>query len=124
MHVLSADRRRVTETPNAVMTTLASPSLGGSATSVWLVEMRPGAEGPEHAFDSDVVWTLTDGDGVLRHGGSERAVAAGDTLLLPAHEMRQLVGGVDGFRAVVVAGGASAVTRADGAEGGVPPWVS
>ena len=36
-----ADSRR-TETPTAVMTTLASPSQGGAGQAVWRVDMRPG----------------------------------------------------------------------------------
>lgn len=124
MKILEESTRRVTETPNAVMTTLASPTLGATERSVWLVDMRPGAEGPVHAFDSELVWAILEGEGLLRYNGRETAIRAGDTLVLPAGEMRQLVGGETGFRSVVVAQGASAVMREDGGAGGVPAWVA
>ena len=124
MRVLEATTRRVTETPNAVMTTLASPTLGQTESSVWLVKMRSGVEGPVHAFDSELVWVITDGDGLLRHEDHETVVRAGDTLVLPAGRMRQLIGGADGFDAIVVGRGGSSVTRADGDSAETPPWVA
>jgi quercetin dioxygenase-like cupin family protein len=48
---------RVTETPNAVMTTYASPTLGSTELSVWRVEMKASAQGPVHVMDSEQVWT-------------------------------------------------------------------
>ena len=55
-----ADSRR-TETPNAVMTTLASPSQGGAGQAVWRVDMRPGQAGPRHVIDTEQVWTVLAG---------------------------------------------------------------
>lgn len=124
MQILDVSHRRVTETPNATMTTLASPTLGGAATSMWLVEMRPGAEGPVHAFDADLVWSITAGDGLVRQDGDERPIASGDTLVLPAGRMRQLVAGPSGLTAVVSGRGGSAVRRAEGGPAEVPPWVA
>ncbi len=121
--VPAADRR-ITETPNGVMTTLASPTLGGSATSLWLVEMHPGAEGPEHAFDGEVLWAVTRGRAALTVGGITTDLTAGDTAVLPAGVMRRLTAGPDGFTAVVTGPGGSSVTRSDGQAGAVPPWVA
>jgi quercetin dioxygenase-like cupin family protein len=58
--VLQADTRK-TETPAGVMTTLASPTLGGARTALWRVEMQPGAAGPVHAIDVDQVLTVVSG---------------------------------------------------------------
>jgi len=124
MRILEASTQRVTETPNAVMTTLSSPTLGGIAQSVGLVDMRPGAEGPVHAFDCELIWAVTDGEGLLRHDDRETPMCTGTTLVLPAGEMRQFVGGKTGFRAVVVGQGGATVTRADGQDGGTPPWAA
>ena len=41
------------ETPNAVMRTLASPSLGAADLAVWTVEMRAGQAGPLHRAEDD-----------------------------------------------------------------------
>ncbi|MQA01219.1 MAG: cupin [Streptosporangiales bacterium] len=124
MEIIDRTTRRVTETPNAVMTTLASPTLGGATRSLWYVEMRPDAVGPTHAFDSEVVWSITEGAGLARYDGRETDLGAGDTVVLPAGKMRQFVGGPSGFRAVVVAAGAAAVTREDGSDPVVPAWVA
>ena len=59
--VRSGQARR-TETPNAVMTTFASPTQGASRElSLWQVDMRAGQAGPEHVFDSEQVWHMLDG---------------------------------------------------------------
>src|SRR5215469_9563384 len=59
-----ADSRR-TETPNALMTTLASPTQGGAGHSVWRVDMRPSQAGPLHAIDTEQVWTVLDGGATI-----------------------------------------------------------
>ena len=57
--LVRAGQARRTETPNALMTTLASPSQGPTAgLSMWRVEMRAGQQGPPHAFDTEQVWHL------------------------------------------------------------------
>jgi quercetin dioxygenase-like cupin family protein len=97
-----ADARRV-ETPNAVMTTLASPSQGGAATSVWRVDMHAGQAGPLHAIDADQVWTVLSGDARVRLGEDEFVVAEGDTMVLPANAPRRVTSGGGGFAAIVTA---------------------
>ena len=51
MSVIRCGEARRTETPNAVMTTLASPTLGGARQALWRVDMTGGQAGPLHAFD-------------------------------------------------------------------------
>ena len=66
--VRNANIRR-TQTPNATMTTLASPTLGATeGLSLWKVEMAAGASGPRHVFDSEQLWTVQAG----RRRGSAR----------------------------------------------------
>jgi quercetin dioxygenase-like cupin family protein len=134
--VLSGDSRR-TETPNGVMTTLASPTQGRSGQAVWRVDAKAGMEGPVHAFDAEVVWTWLDGAAVVELGGERFEVAAGDTMVLPADVSRQMFADpARGFASIVVAppgvraynpGGVSAPDACDlapkGAERTVPPWV-
>ena len=122
--VVTGTERRATETPNGVMTTLASPTLGGSGASLWLVEMHPGATGPEHAFDGEVVWAVTRGTAELTTAGSTTVLQAGDTAVLPAGVMRRLTAGPEGFTAVATGPGGSTVSRSDGQPSAVPPWVA
>ena len=84
-----ADSRR-TETPNAVMTTLASSTQGGSEIAVWRVEMAPEASGPPHIFDTEQVWTVLGGGARILLAGEEIAVATGDTVIMPADTLRQV----------------------------------
>ncbi|GAA2448438.1 hypothetical protein GCM10010191_77360 [Actinomadura vinacea] len=101
--VRSADRRR-TETPNGVMTTLASPTQGGARTAVWHVDMAPGRTGPLHAFDTEQIWSCLDGAATIDLGGTILTVTPGDTVVMPADVLRQVTTGPShGFTAVVAA---------------------
>lgn len=101
--IRNAQARRI-RTPNGVMTTLASPTQGEAGQAVWRVEMAPGAEGPVHAFDTESVWTWLQGGGEVRIGGERVTVEAGDTMVLPAGALRQMVTSADrGFTAIVAA---------------------
>src|ERR1035438_10744129 len=102
-YISQAETRR-TETPNAVMTTLASPTLGGAGQAVWRVDMRAGAAGPPHAFDTEQIWTLLDGGATIELGGETIAMATGDTVGLPADVPRRAVADpAQGFPAFVTA---------------------
>ncbi|GAA2210384.1 hypothetical protein GCM10009850_058430 [Nonomuraea monospora] len=135
--VPGADSRRI-ETPNGVMTTLASPSQGAAGqVAMWRVDAKPGMVGPVHAFDAELVWTWLDGRAVVELGGERYEVSAGDTMVLPADVSRRMFAdGERGFVSVVVAppgaqvynpGGVSEADACDLApkddERLVPPWV-
>ncbi|MEO3802438.1 cupin [Nonomuraea sp. B1E8] len=133
--VLSTESRR-TETPNGVMTTLASPSQGGAEQAVWRVDARPGMVGPVHAFDAELVWTWLDGAAVVELGGERYEVGVGDTMVLPADVSRQMFAHPErGFVSIVAAPSGARVYNPDGvsapdacdlapkgAERTVPPW--
>ena len=98
-----ADSRR-TETPNAVMTTLASSTQGGSRIALWRVEMAPEASGPPHVFDTEQVWTVLDGGARIELAGEEITVTTGDTVIMPADALRQVFADAEhGFTAMVCA---------------------
>lgn len=124
MQIVAAGDRRVTTTPNATMTTIASPTLGQCAGSLWWVEMNPGAENPEHAFEEEVVWAVTRGEATVWIGDESHTLSAGDTAVLPAHKMRRIVAGSQGFTAIASTPKPTMVSRADGLPAVVPPWIS
>jgi len=104
MTVIRRAESRRTETPNAVMTTLASPSLGGAGHAVWRVDMNPGQTGPLHAWDTEQVWTILEGAAAVELAGETLAVGPGDTLIIPADAPRQVTAdSAGGFAAIVVA---------------------
>lgn len=125
MDVIHAADARRTETPNAAMTTLASPTQGGSAHAVWRVDMQAGQAGPLHWMDVDQVWTLLSGRAVIVVDGGAHPMDAGDTAVIPADVPRQVL--ADDARpmsAIVTSSGSGRARVADGTDAGVPPWIS
>jgi quercetin dioxygenase-like cupin family protein len=125
VHAVRAGERRRTETPNATMTTLASPTLGATAgLSMWQVEMAAGAQGPLHVFDSEQVWTVLEGELDAVVAGEESELRAGDTVVLPPGAERRL-SAITNVR-VVVCGHGDATVRVPGehAPRGTPPWIA
>jgi quercetin dioxygenase-like cupin family protein len=112
--IRNAESRR-TETPNAVMTTLASPTQGGAGQAVWRVDMRPGQSGPLHAIDTEQVWTVLDGGATVELDGEVLTVAPGDTLILPADAPRRVSADpLAGFAAIAVAPAGTRAYTLDG----------
>ncbi len=115
---------RVTETPNAVMTTYASPTLGSEELSVWRVEMKATARGPVHVVDSEQVWTGLSGEARIRVGAEELELKEGAAVVLPKGVERQVEATQD-FTAIV-SGYGHAKVRVPGedTDRGTPPWIS
>jgi quercetin dioxygenase-like cupin family protein len=98
-----ADSRR-TETPAAVMTTLASPTQGGATQAVWRVDMAPGRSGPLHGIDAEQVWTVLSGGATVDLPGGAVTVEPGDTVVIPADAPRRFTADPSaGLAALVVA---------------------
>lgn len=119
--VRSTEARR-TETPSAVVTTLASPVQGGSPQSLWRVEAGPGAAGPAHTNDRPQVWAILTGAATVDIGGEKTELAAGDTVVIPADVPRRVFAdAATGYTAVCM-GPAEARVVAD-ERGPIPlPW--
>jgi quercetin dioxygenase-like cupin family protein len=104
MPVIRRDASRRTETPNATMTTLASPAQGGARHAVWRVDMRAGQAGPLHAIDKEQIWTVLDGAAAVDLGDETVTIEPGDTLVIPADAPRRVwTSSASGLSAVVVA---------------------
>ncbi|WP_049571143.1 cupin domain-containing protein [Nonomuraea sp. SBT364] len=104
MPVIRHAESRRTETPNAVMTTLASPAQGGASQVVWRVDMTAGQAGPVHAIDAEQVWTVLGGEATVELGDDSVTVGTGDTIVIPADVTRRITSGTpDGLTAIVVA---------------------
>lgn len=122
--VRRAEHRR-TETPNAVMTTLASPTLGGSAYALWRVDMQPGQAGPLHTFDQEQIWTVVRGRATVDLADETIAIEDGDTLVVPARLLRRFKADSDtSLSAIVTAHGEARASLADGTDRGVPDWIA
>jgi quercetin dioxygenase-like cupin family protein len=121
--IRNAESRR-TATPNAVMTTHASPTQGGAGLAVWRVEMAPSASGPAHTFDAEQVWTVLDGGATVELDGERHTVERGDTLVLPAGLRRRVHADAGAGFTAVVAAPAGAMATPDGGEPVLPPWIA
>lgn len=117
MTVIRHAESRRTQTPNGVMTTLASPGQGDAELAVWRVEMPPGASGPRHAFDTAQVWTVLDGGATVELGDRPVVLAAGDTIVLPADAPRRVFADPGrGLTAIAAAPGGTLVYTPDDIE--------
>jgi len=116
---------RTTTTPNAVMTTLASPTQGGTdELSLWRVHMDANQRGPLHVFDTEQAWTLLDGTATITIDGEEHTLSAGDTVVIAAKAQRQIKATTP-LDAIVAGSGSSIVTvPGEDAPRGTPPWVA
>lgn len=122
--VRAAERRR-TETPNATMTTLASPTLGPTAgLSLWQVEMEGGASGPLHVFDREQLWTVLDGELTITVAGTPADLAEGDTIVIPAGVERQVHARIPARALVCGAGDAVVAVPGEELSRGTPPWIA
>lgn len=124
-HTVRATQTRRTETPNATMTTLASPTLGTSAgLSLWQVEMAGGARGPRHSVDSEQLWTILSGELSIAVAGKEERLGAGDTIVLRSDTERQI--SATTAARLLVCGHGDAVVRVAGEDRprGTPPWIA
>jgi len=119
-----ADQRVVT-TPNASMTTLASPTQGASDDlAMWRVEMNAGQRGPLHAFDSEQLWATQSGTVVIDLEGRQVRLVAGEAIALPANARRQISAETDVTAIVCGHGRAIVSVPGEDASRGTPPWIS
>jgi quercetin dioxygenase-like cupin family protein len=123
MIVIRAHESRLTRTPNASMFTLASPTLGGATLAMWRVEMPASAAGPLHTIDVEQIWTVERGGATVRLGGGDHTLREGDTIILPAGQLRGIQAHEEtGLAALVAAHPGGQATLASGEERGVVPW--
>jgi len=119
-----SEAMRRTETPNAAMTTIASPTQGPTTNlSIWKVDMRAGQQGPRHVFDSEQVWHVVDGEIRIMVEDESTQLRSGDAIVLAADVTRQITALVD--TAMIVCGRGDAIATVPGETGsrGTPPWI-
>jgi quercetin dioxygenase-like cupin family protein len=125
MKRIASTEARQTETPNATMTTFASPTLGGSeGLSLWRVEMAAQARGPVHRFDSEQIWTVTRGEVEILVGEEAVELRAGDSIVFDADAERQIVAGTEAEMIVCGYGDARATASGETEDRGTPAWIA
>lgn len=81
---------RTSETPNAQLASLATPSQGSTELSAWRVTMQPGAQGPVHMIDREQIWMPLTGSLEFTVDGESTVVGPGQAAILPVGEVRQV----------------------------------
>ncbi len=120
-----AAQSRRTETPNATMTTLASPSLNGTVElSLWAVAMRAGQRGPSHSFDSEQIWTVLEGELVVEVEGETATLHSGDTVVFPGSVVRQVTATAASRMLVCGRGDTNATVPGEDTPRGTPDWIA
>jgi quercetin dioxygenase-like cupin family protein len=125
LSVVRTTSMRRSETPNAVMTTLASPTQGGTKSlSAWRIVMHPGQQGPRHVFDHEQVWHVLSGDANFVVGGESAVLHTGDAIVLPGGAERQVTAVT--ATEIVACGESTAIAAVVGEDQprGTPPWIS
>jgi len=67
----------------ARFTSLATPSRGSAETSVWLVEIDPGAPGEPHQLTREEVFVVLSGSAEVLLGDTVMHAGAGDAIVVP-----------------------------------------
>ena len=83
MPVLPAPTAPTHTLPGAQFTSLATPTLGSTDTSVWRVELAPGHPATPHELTREEVFVVLSGQARVRLGDEVYAAAAGDAIVVP-----------------------------------------
>ena len=84
MPVLRAPAAPTHDLGHARFTSLATPTLGSTDTSVWLVEILPGAPAAPHFLTREEVFVVLEGTASVRIAGRDGRAEAGDAIVVPA----------------------------------------
>jgi mannose-6-phosphate isomerase-like protein (cupin superfamily) len=122
MPVIPAPAAPTHDLPGTRFTTLASPSRGAAETSVWRLELLPGADARVHSVTREEIFVALDGAATATLDGVAHDVRAGDTLVLPPGTGFSIAAAGDvPFRAIVCLPVGGQAAFAGGAPF-TPPW--
>ena len=122
MPVITAPPGPTHDIGTARFTALATPSRGSTDTSVWRVELQPGAPATPHRLTRQEVFVVLAGRAAVRIDGLAGTAEPGDAIVVPAGVPFELAAdGEEPLRAICVlpVGGQA---QFDGGEPFTPPW--
>jgi quercetin dioxygenase-like cupin family protein len=90
MPVIQAPTAPTHDLGDARFTSLATPSRGSTDTSVWQVEIDPGAPAVPHTLTRQEVFVVLAGHAVVRIDGDEQTAQPGDAIVVPVDTMFQI----------------------------------
>ena len=84
MPVLRAPAAPTHDLGHARFTSLATPNRGSAETSVWIVEIPPGAPATPHSLTREEVFVVLEGTASAQIAGHAEPAQAGDAIVVPA----------------------------------------
>src|SRR5829696_5700711 len=82
--IVQAPNRPTHELGSARFTALATPTRGSTESSVWTVEIDPGAPATPHSLTREEVFVILDGVADVTLGGIRGTAGPGDAVVVPA----------------------------------------
>ncbi|MGW4246174.1 cupin domain-containing protein [Nocardia sp. NPDC004722] len=103
MPLITADTAPRFDNEHASFLGLAAPSRGSKENSAWRLTLKPGTDAPAHALDREEIFIALSGAMNVTMDGETFTVAAGDALIVPAHQLFAMANpGTEPFEAIVV----------------------
>ncbi len=122
MAVITAPSAPTHDIGGARFTSLATPARGSTDTSVWLVEVDPGAPATPHQLTREEVFVVLGGRASVQLGGTQHEAGPGDAIVVPADTPFALgAAGEEPLRALCCLPVGGQARLADG-EPFTPPW--
>lgn len=122
MPVLAAPPGPTHEIPGARFTSLATPSRGSTDTSLWQVEIDPGAPPAPHSVTREEVFVVLAGTALVRLGDAEQLAGPGAAIVVPAGVPFALSAAGDGPLRAVCALPVGGQAQLPGGDPFTPPW--
>ena len=91
MPVLNAPSGPTHEIPGTTFTSLATPTLGPTETSVWRVSIAAGTEPTPHSLTRGEVFLVLHGTASVRIGETVKPANPGDVIIVPADTANRVV---------------------------------
>lgn len=122
MTVLTAPSVPTHDIGGARFTSLATPARGTTDTSVWLVEVDPGAPATPHQLTREEVFVVLGGRASVQLDGAQHEAGPGDAIVVPADTpFAMSATGDEPLRALCCLPVGGQARLADG-EPFTPPW--
>ena len=122
MPVLNAPSGPTHELPGTAFTSLATPTLGSTETSVWKVSIAAGTDPTPHSLTRGEVFLVLEGTAGVRIGESVQHASAGDVIIVPADTQFELSNAGDNTLEAICCMPVGGQARFGDGAAFTPPW--
>lgn len=122
MPVIHAPTEPTHQLPGTAFTSLATPSLGSTETSMWRVAISPGTEPTPHSLTRGEVFLVLRGNASVRIGDTTGTATQGDVIVVPPHADFELANAGDDVLEAVCCMPTGGQARIGDGDAFTPPW--